>query len=330
MKIIKGLNILVLLILILIIAYIRYHTNFYIIEDRALLDAFLISLIVIFLAYIMYFVIGNFILGRVSTAKDRYTLRKTASILISVLAFAALIYIWFERTSTLLIAYGILSAGVAIALQDLLRNIAGGILLILYHPFKAGDRIQVEDNIGDVLDIGSISTTIMEIRGWVDADQYTGRLITIPNSFALNKTIKNYTRDYSFIWDEIRLLLIYGSNWKKAEEIALNVAGTILGEIEDQAQRELQQMGQKYFITTYDVQTKLYMKMEENWIEMRLRYVVEPRKRRATSHLLISNILEAFEKEKDIMIGTATSIDRINAQDVTIKPEQNKINSNPH
>ena len=144
------------------------------------MDAFLISLIVIFLAYIINFITGNLILRRVSTAKDRYTLRKTASIFIAVLAFAVLFAIWFERTNNLLIAYGILSAGIAIALQDLLRNIAGGILLILYHPFKAGDRIQVEDNIGDVLDIGSISTTIMEIRGWVDADQYTGRILHIP------------------------------------------------------------------------------------------------------------------------------------------------------
>lgn len=309
MRVIRRLNIFILLILILFIAYIRYLTNFYIFEDRALLDALLISLIVIFLAYIINSITGNLILTRVSTAKDRYTLRKTASILITVLAFAALFAIWFKRTSTLLIAYGILSAGVAIALQDLLRNIAGGILLILYHPFKAGGRIQVEDNVGDVLDIGSISTTIMEIREWVDADQYTGRILHIPNSFALNKTIKNYTRDYSFIWDEVRFLLIYGSNWKKAEGIVLNVAGSILGEFENLAQKELRQMGQKYFITTYDVQTKLYMKMEENWIEMRLRYVVAPRKRREISHLLVSNILEALEKEKDIMVGTATSID---------------------
>lgn len=312
MRGIRGLNIFILLILIIFIVYIRYLTNFYIFEDRNLLDALLVSLIVIFLAYIINSILESLIFGRVATARDRYTLRKTASILITVLAFASLFAIWFKKTSTLLIAYGILSAGVAIALQDLLRNIAGGVLLILYHPFKAGDRIQVEDNRGDVHDIGSISTTIMEIRGWVDADQYTGRIIHIPNSFALNKTIKNYTRDYSFIWDEVRFLLIYGSNWKKAEGITLNVASSILGESEDLAQKELKQMGQKYFITTYDVQTKLYMKMEENWIEMRLRYVVEPRKRRTISHLLVSNILEALEKEKDIVVGTATSIDIIN------------------
>ncbi|MDD3247439.1 MAG: mechanosensitive ion channel [Methanosarcina sp.] len=309
MRVFQRLNALILLVLILFIAYIRYLTDFYIFEDRSLLDALLTSLIVVFLAYIINSLAGNLILRRVSASKDRYTLRKTISILVTVLVFASLFAIWIERTTTLIIAYGILSAGVAIALQDLLRNIAGGILVIISRPFKAGDRIQVGDSTGDVLDIGSFNTTIMEIREWVDADQYTGRILHIPNSFVLNQTIKNYTRDYSFIWDEIRILLIYGSNWKKAEEIALKTAGPIVGEFEDLAQTELRLLGEKYFITTYDVQTKLFMKMQENWIEMRLRYVVEPRKRRAISHLLISSILEALEKEEDIMVGTATSID---------------------
>ena len=62
--------------------------------------------------------------------------------------------------------------------------------MIVARPFKAGDRIQVGDSVGDVLDIGSFSTTIMEIREWVDADQYTGRILTIPNSFALNQDNK--------------------------------------------------------------------------------------------------------------------------------------------
>ncbi|WP_048106535.1 mechanosensitive ion channel family protein [Methanosarcina barkeri] len=312
MRGIRELNAFILLILIFFIAYVRYFTSYSILKDRSLLDALLISLIVLFLAYIMNFITGSLILKRVSTAKDRYILRKTASILITVIAFAFLFAIWIERTSTLLIAYGILSAGIAIALQDMLRNIAGGVLLIIARPFKAGDRIQVQDTVGDVLDIGSLNTTLMEIREWVEADQYTGRIISIPNSFVLNQTIKNYTRDYSFIWDEIRILLIYGSNWKKAQEIALKAAGPVVGEFEELAKKELLLMGERYFFTTYDVHTNLFMKLEENWIEMRLRYVVEPRKRRIISHLLISSILEAFEKEEDILVGTAVGIDLMN------------------
>ncbi|MPM83032.1 hypothetical protein SDC9_130095 [bioreactor metagenome] len=213
----------------------------------------------------------------------------------------------------MLIAYGILSAGIAIALQDVLRNIAGGILLVLARPIKAGDRIQIQDTVGDVLDIGNLNTTIMEIREWVDADQYTGRILTIPNSFALNQTIKNYTKDYSFIWDEIRILLIYGSNWRKAKETALETASPTIAEFEDLARKELLLMGEKYFITTYEVRTNLFMKMEENWIEMRLRYVVDPRRRRIISNLLISSILEALEKEEDIMVGTAVGVDLMNS-----------------
>ncbi len=216
MRILQRLNLFILLFLIIIIAYIRYLTDYYIFEDRSLLDALLVSLIVIFLAYIINSIADSLILRRVSTSKDRYTMRKAISILVTVFALASLFAIWVERTTTLLIAYGILSAGVAIALQDLLRSLAGGILIIISRPFKAGDRIQVGECTGDVLDIGSFSTSVMEIREWVDADQYTGRILHIPNSFVLNQTIKNYTKDYSFIWDEIRILLIYGSNWKKS------------------------------------------------------------------------------------------------------------------
>lgn len=308
MKVIQSLNTLILLALILFIAYIRYLTDFFG-QDRVVLDSLLASLIVILLAYIINSLAGNFILKRVSSAKDRYTLRKTVSILVTVLAFASFFAIWIERTSTLIIAYGILSAGIAIALQDLLRSIAGGILIIISNPFKAGDRIQVGDNIGDVLDTGNFSTKLMEIREWGNSDQYTGRIIQLPNGFVLNQPIKNYTRDFSFIWDEIRIMLIYGSNWKKAQEIILKIANPVVKEFESLAKKELLNMEEKYFITTYDVQTSIYTSIGENWIELRLRYVVDPRKRRAINNLLTSKILEYFEKEEDIVVGTVTSID---------------------
>jgi small-conductance mechanosensitive channel len=316
MGVIRGLNTLILLILISLIAYARYFTTYFI-ENLVLLDALLYSLIVILAAYTANILAENFIRKKISDTRDRYTFRKTVSTLLSLFAAASLFAIWFEETATLVIAYGILSAGVAIALQDLLRSMAGGIIIFISRPFKAGDRIQVGDSIGDVLDIGSFSTKIMEIREWVDADQYTGRIVQIPNSFVLSDNIKNYTRDFSFIWDEIRIMLIYGSNRKKAEEIILGTCNPLLEEFETLAKKELQRMGEKYFITTYDVQTKLYTKIEENWIDIRLRYVVEPRKRRSVSHLLITNILQAFDEEEDIMVGTATSIDIMDSSNIS-------------
>lgn len=80
-------------------------------------------------------------------------------------------------------------------------------------------------------------------------------------------------------------------------------------EFEPEAKRELLRMGEKYFIATSDVKTNIYTSIGENWIELRLRYVVDPRKRRAVNDLLTSRILEAFEKEEDIVVGTLTSLD---------------------
>lgn len=308
MRIVRSLNTLILLALIFFTAYLRYLTDFFD-ENSAILDSLLASLIVLFLAYIINSLAGDLILTRISSAKDRYTIRKTVSILITVLVFASFFAIWIERTSTLIIAYGILSAGIAIALQDLLRGIAGGILIITTRPFKAGDRIQIGDNIGDVLDIGNFSTRLMEIREWGNLDQHTGRIIQLPNSFVLNQPIKNYTLDFSFIWDEIRIMLVYGSDWKKAQEIILKIAVPIVKEYESIAQKELLDLEKKYFITNYDVQTSIYTSIGENWIDLRLRYVVDPRKRRKINNLLTSKILERFEKEEDIVVGTITGID---------------------
>ncbi|MGB9939430.1 mechanosensitive ion channel family protein [Methanosarcina sp.] len=307
MRVIQSLNTFILLFLIFFTAYIRYLTDFFD-ENSAILDSLLASLIVVLLAYTINSLAGNFIQKKVMTARDRYTLRKTISIVVTVLASASFFAIWVERTSTLIIAYGILSAGIAIALQDLLKGIAGGILIITSNPFNAGDRIQIGDNIGDVLDIGNFSTKLMEIKEWGNSDQYTGRIIQLPNSFVLSQPIKNYTRDFSFIWDEIRIMLIYGSDWKKAQEIILKVADPIVKEFEPRAKEELLNMEGKYFLATYDVQTGIYTSISENWIELRFRYVVEPRKRRAVNNLLTSKLLEAFEKEEDIVVGTITSI----------------------
>lgn len=153
MRVTQSLSSLILLVLILFTAYLRYLTNFFE-QDTAVLESILASLIVLFLAYLINSLAGDFIQDRVSSAKDRYTLRKTVSVIVTVLAAASFFAIWIERTSTLIIAYGILSAGIAIALQDLLRGVAGGLLIVTTNPFKAGDRIQVGENIGDVLDIG--------------------------------------------------------------------------------------------------------------------------------------------------------------------------------
>lgn len=266
----------------------------------------LYSVITLLIAYIANIFTENLIKRQIHETRERYTIRKAVSTIISILFFGAILAIWFQETTTLVLAFGLLSAGIAIALQDVLKNLAGGIIIILTSPFKAGDRIQVENDAGDVLDIKLFSTTLMEIREWVEADQYSGRLLLIPNSFILNKTVKNYSKDFSFIWDEIHFMLTYDSNWKKAQEIAIKTTHEITNAFEISAKNELRNMEEKYLIHPSDVDEKIYTKITDNWIDMRLRYVVDPRQRRKVSNSLYEKILDAFNQEKDIKIASAT------------------------
>jgi small-conductance mechanosensitive channel len=305
MKIIEGFGVLILSGVLILLVYINYFTDF-IGNFGSELSKLLQSIIIILTAYLLNVLIASLIKRRIQDIKHRYSLRKTISTLVSIATVGILIAVWFRETTSLIVAYGILSAGIAIALQDLLKSVAGGVIIFISGSFKAGDRIQVGNEIGDVLDIKIFYTTLMEIREWIDGDQYSGRIIQLPNSFVLNSTVKNYTRDFSFIWDEIHLMFTFDSNWKKAQEITLKITREITGQFKILARNELIGLGDKYLITPADVEDMIYTQITDNWIDMRLRYVVDPRKRRNIKNSINEKLLEAFAKEKDIEIASAS------------------------
>nr|WP_321496592.1 mechanosensitive ion channel domain-containing protein [uncultured Methanolobus sp.] len=294
--------------IILVLSYINYFTALLPDHGYILLKLIQASAIIM-IAYLADSFIENIISKRVQNTKDRYTLRKVVSVIITLLAVGAIMIVFLKETTTLIVAYGIFSAGIVITLQDVFRNFAGGIMILFSRTFQAGDRIQVDDCYGDVLDIAYFHTTLMEIREWVDGDQYTGRILTMPNSFVLGSTVKNYTRDFSFIWDEVTIILSPGSDWRKARDIALQTANELIRDYVDHSKKELESMERKYMLTSYDVDTRIFMLTESDRVEMHLRYVVDPKRRRHVNDLITQGLLDAFASEPDIVIGSISSIE---------------------
>lgn len=291
-----------------ILFYIIYLTVYG--EDYHDILTQLLNLVLILLAAsIMRVLIENVIKRKARTPRERYNMRKISSAFITLLAAGMLLIIFFKETTTLIVAYGLFSAGLVIALQDVFRDLAGGIILLVTRPFTAGDRIQVGECFGDVIDITYFHTTLMEIREWVDGDQYTGRIMNIPNSFVLNGIVKNYTRDFSFIWDEVQIILSPDSNWKKAQKIIFETVDKLVSTAVRNAKEELVTLEQKYLLTTYDAETQIYTKTESDRIDIRVRYVVNPRQRRKLRHKITQELLQAFDFEEDVALGSITSIE---------------------
>lgn len=205
------------------------------------------------------------------------------------------------------LAIGLLTAGITITLQELILSVAGSIYIFFVNVYKPGDRIEINDIKGDVIDIDSIYTTMMEIGEWVSSDNYSGRIVKLSNAFVFRGPIYNYSKDFPFIWDEIDLPIRYGSDIELAKEIVIRVAKENLsGYVTDSISR-WKRVVDKYYIEDAQVEPTLAITLTDNWIRFNLRYIVDYKKRRYVKHLLNDLIGKEIEKTNDkVMLASAT------------------------
>jgi small-conductance mechanosensitive channel len=278
----------------------------YITPDPIISNFFLTSLVLTF-AYLFFTVFfGLVLVRRIQELKTRYTANKALSVLSIIFVVILCLRIWVTDTSTLIVSYGIIAAGLAFALQDVFRNFVGGFLIIISGYYLVGDRISIDDKSGDVMDIGIFSTTLMEIRGWVGGDQPSGRLLVIPNGLVLSHAFYNYTRDHSFVWDEISIPLTYDSDWRRAKDIILTIIRKETDTMTQTAEVEIERIGEKYYLPKKVVEPSVYVSLTDNWITLDARFVTDARTRRMLRSRISELILAAIESEKGITIASET------------------------
>lgn len=238
--------------------------------------------------------------------KTQFTINKGILIISGIIFLVLIIQIWIENTESLVISYGIIAAGLAIALQDLFRNFVGGIIIALTSVYKIGDRVEVDGAFGDIMDIGIMNTTMMEIKGWIEAEQPTGRLLLFPNAMVISGKIYNYTKDHNFIWDEIRIPLAYDGDWKAAINNFLDIVKTETQEMTVQAEMEIERLGEKYYLPKKVTDPAVYLKLTDNWVELSIRYVADAKTRRILSDTINRKILDDITASKTYSIASET------------------------
>jgi small-conductance mechanosensitive channel len=256
-----------------------------------------------FFRVLMYSVLIN----NLKSALVRYSLSKMLNLTHLFVASLFVLRVWLPDSNTLLAAYGFIAAAVAFSVQDLFKNLIGGVIILIRNIYSVGDRIQVGETYGDIIDIGILYTTLLEIRSWVAGDQSTGRIIRVPNGKVINTDIINYTADHSFIWDEIHIPITHGSDWKKAEVILNEIINEFTDEHSVAATKEITHLQSKYFLTNDNVESRVYMVITDNWVSLYARYIADVRERRNIQDKITRQIKERFDKEKKITIASATT-----------------------
>ena len=251
--------------------------------------------------------VGRIVDHRVTDLQRRYAVSKSLHYVLGFVFFVATMVIWFGGLTGWSAYFGLMSAGLAIALQDPLVNLAGWIFISVRKPFVVGDRVEIGGHRGDVIDQRLFQFSLIEIGNWVDADQSTGRIIHVPNGWVFKHTTANYTAGFRFVWDELPVMVTFESDWRRAKEILLEIAGRHTVIRDDEASEEVRRASRKYMIFFQHLTPIVWTKVADSGIVLTMRYICEPRGRRSTAGLIWEDVLTAFAAQDGIDFAYPTT-----------------------
>jgi len=243
------------------------------------------------------------VVPRLADTEVAYRARKLSFYAAAALLLFILGWIWTRQLANLGSFIGLLSAGIAIALSDVLKNVAGWVLIVFRRPFKVGDRIEVGPDAGDVIDIGVFRFTLMEIRNWVDADQTTGRILHVPNATVFSEPLANYNEGFPYIWVEIPVTVTFESDWQHAQDM---VARVIQRHTLDPGQVAATS-GERYVSLHRNLASAVYVDVIDYGVTVTGRLLAPPHQRRLITSKIWQDLLHAISAAPDVELAYPTT-----------------------
>jgi len=177
----------------------------------------------------------------------------------------------------------------------------GSLTLLVTRMYRIGDRIQIKGVYGLVMDIGFFRTVLMKLDR-ESGDHPGGEIITIPNGILFREMITNTSRDLSISGDEIRITLPFTADLQNARKVLLDVVHRHTGEIQVQAAREIENLGHKKYLPSFETKPTIYLHMDDYQVLMVLKYFTSSSRR--------SEIKSEIVEEISRLIPGITKIDQ--------------------
>lgn len=213
--------------------------------------------------------------------------------------------IWFEDPARLATVLGLVGAGLAFALQRVITSFAGYVVILNSGLFAIGDRINMGGVRGDVLRLGFMQTTLMEMgvapgsdagpAVWVKSRQFTGRIVTVSNAKIFEDPVYNYTRDFPYIWEELHLPVRYGDDRRRVETILLEAARRHALDPAVMSETAARTLESRFDIRRLDFVPRVYCSLTSNYLQMSVRFAVEDHGTRAVKDRMVRDILDGLE-----------------------------------
>jgi small-conductance mechanosensitive channel len=253
---------------------------------------------------------------RTKNERRAFWTRQGVHLFTALVLIIGTVSIWFDDPTRLTTAIGLVTAGLAFALQRVVTALAGYLLILRGRTFNVGDRIVMGGVRGDVIALGFLQTTIMEMGQpplvqdatpamWVMSRQYTGRIVTVSNAQVFDEPVFNYTRDFPYLWEEMILPIAYRDDWAAVEKMLLDIAGRHTTKITDLAEPAIRLLEDRYAVKRADMSPAVFVRLTDNWIELALRFLVEDHGVRKVKDAMSRDILAGL-KASGIGIASGT------------------------
>ncbi|MFC2100926.1 mechanosensitive ion channel family protein [Bacteroidota bacterium] len=290
---------------------------------KILFDPTVGKLVAIFIGVIIIWILKKVVqrnvIFKLKDTSNRYKTKKFSNIIGYILTIILITIVYSNKLGGLTIALGVAGAGIAFALQEVIASFAGWLAILFGGFYKTGDRVQLGGIKGDVMDIGVLRTTIMEVGQWVDGDLYNGRIVLIANSFVFKEPVFNYSGDFPFLWDEIKIPIQYGSNYESAKDLFYKITKEIADDLVEKSQEKWNKLKNKFLLENAQTEPLISLIANDNWIEYTIRYVVNYKKRRITKTALFTKILNEVEKTNGEIKFASATFHLVEAPEIKIK-----------
>jgi small-conductance mechanosensitive channel len=242
--------------------------------------------------------------------------RQTVNLGVSALLIIGVLSIWFDDPNRLATALGLITAGLAFALQKVITAVAGYFVILRGRTFNVGDRIVMGGVRGDVVELGFLQTTILEMGEpppvqsaepavWVHSRQYTGRIVNVSNARVFDEPVYNYTERFPYIWEEMRVPVRYADDRAAAERILLEAAQRHTADIATMGEKEAAELRRRYDIPGGSVRPRVYWRLTDNWLELSVRFLARDHGTRELKDAMSREILARFD-EAGIAVASST------------------------
>ncbi len=265
------------------------------------LNRIALSAVIMIIGLLLHLLLKTLITRNVSDYKNRYTLHKILKSTIVTLTILFVLFIWIQAINALILIALLISVFIVFMVRGLTNNIVGYFVIRYRKYFRVGHRVEINNIIGDVIEINPVSFELLEVRNWLSSDSNTGRVIKLPNKIIFEESIEMIGVVNTFVWQEIKYVLSFDSDWEAAEQIIMNAGDHYFKEY---ILPNLEDMNEHLPTKDEKIRPVFSLNTNDDGIILILRYLVDYRNGTSVKTSLQRKILSSFEENSNIKFAT--------------------------